>query len=78
MSGSLNFCEKCKRDFNKLLLYWLTLLRDWSLTTGRGGAYKTGGGGQVKFYPYEKGDRKMFAMLKGAHKKFWGSFYAVA
>ena len=27
-----------------------------------------GGGGHVKFYPYEK----------GGHKKFWDSFYAVA
>ena len=28
------------------------LLRDWSLITGRGGGYKTGGGeGHVKFYP---------------------------
>ena len=34
-------------------------LRDWSLITGRGG-YKTGGGGHVKFYPYEKGGRKKF------------------
>ena len=34
--------------------------RDWSLITGRGG-YKTGGGGHVKFYPYEKG---------GGRKKF--------
>ena len=31
------------------------LIRDWSLITGRGGGYKTGGGGLVKFYPYEKG-----------------------
>ena len=30
-------------------------VRDWSLITGRGGGYKTGGGGHVKFYPYEKG-----------------------
>ena len=30
-------------------------LRDWSLITGREGGYKTGGGGHVKFYPYEKG-----------------------
>ena len=29
-------------------------VRDWSLIMGRGeGGYKTGGG-QVKFYPYEK------------------------
>ena len=35
------------------------MFRDWSLITGRGG-YKTGGGGHVKFYPYEKGGRKKF------------------
>ena len=29
--------------------------RDWSLITGRVGATKREGGGQVKFYPYEKG-----------------------
>ena len=44
-------------------------LRDWSLITGSGG-YKTGegGGGHVKFYPYEKrggGAEKVLAMLKG-------------
>ena len=27
-------------------------VRNWSLITGRGGGYKTGGG-QVRFYPYE-------------------------
>ena len=36
------------------------VLRDWSLITGRGGGYKTGGGGHVKFYPYEKGGPKRF------------------
>ena len=58
-----------------------TNIRDWSLIMGRGG-YKTGGGGHVKFYPYEKGGggvaEKVLAILKGGHKKFWGSFYAVA
>ena len=40
-------------------------LRDWSLITGRGG-YKMGGGGHVKFDPYEKGGaEKLLAMLKG-------------
>ena len=37
-----------------------SVLRDWSLITGRGGGYKMGGGGHVKFYPYEKGGRKKF------------------
>ena len=44
-----------------------------------GGGSKTGGGGHVKFYPYENGGaEKVLAMLKGGHKKFWGRFYAVA
>ena len=32
----------------------------------------------MKFYPYEKGDRKVSVMLKGGHKRFRGSFYMVA
>ena len=55
--------------------------RDWSLITGRGGGAtkREGGGGHVKFYPYEKGGaEKVLAMLKGGHKKFWGRFYVVA
>ena len=48
-------------------------LRDWSLITGGGGGYKTGGG-QVKFYPYKKrggGAERGLAMLKaGATKSF--------
>ena len=38
------------------------------------------GGGHVKFYPYEKGGgaKKVLAMLKGGHNKFWGSFNVVA
>ena len=31
-------------------------------------------GGQVKFYPYKKGGRRVLAMLKGGHKQFLGSF----
>ena len=37
----------------------LMIIRDWSLITGRGGATKREGG-HVKFYPYEKGGRKIF------------------
>ena len=48
---------------------------------GGGGVQKGRGGGHVKFYPYEKGGgaEQVLAMLKGGHKKFWGSFiYVVA
>ena len=56
----------------------LTIIRDWSLITGRGG-YKTGGGGAREVLPLWKGGaEKGSAMLKGGHKKIWGSFYAVA
>ena len=57
-------------------------VRDWSLITGRGrgGGYKTrGGGGACEVLPLQKGGaEKVLAMLKGGHKQFWGSFYAVA
>ena len=56
-------------------------IRDWSLITGRGGGATKREGGHMKFYPYEKGGGgadKVLAMLKGGHKKFWGSFYTVA
>ena len=45
-----------------------------------GGGYKTGGWAHVKRYPYEKGGGGSFnhAGGGGGHKKFWGSFYAVA
>ena len=38
-----------------------------------------GGGGHVKFYPYEKGGGgKSFSHAeRGGHNIFWGSFYAV-
>ena len=34
----------------------------------------------MKFYRCEKGGgaQNVLAMLKGGHKKFWGSFYVVA
>ena len=52
-------------------------IRDWSLITGRGG-YKTGGGAREVLPLRKGGAEKVLAMLKGGHKKFWGSFYAVA
>ena len=37
------------------------------------------GGGAREVLPLQKGGaEKVLAMLKGGHKKFWGSFYAVA
>ena len=37
------------------------------------------GGGAREVLPLRKeGAEKGLAMLKGGHKKFWGSFYAVA
>ena len=46
---------------------------------GRGGGYKTGGGGTGSFTLTKRGGaEKVLATLKGGHKKFWGSFYAVA
>ena len=46
-------------------------LSDWSLIKGRGGEvskWEGGGGGQVKFYPYEMGGggaKKVLAMMNG-------------
>ena len=38
-----------------------------------------GGGGHMKFYPYEKGGgEKSVSHAEGGHKKFWGSFYVEA
>ena len=40
---------------------YYVIIRDRSLITGRGGGgLQDGGGGQVKFYPYEKGGQKKF------------------
>ena len=44
-----------------------------------GGATKREGGGAHEVLPLRKeGAEKDLAMLKGGHKKLWGSFYAVA
>ena len=44
------------------------------------GGYKMGGGGHVKFYPYERGGggRKSFSHDEGGRKTFLGSFYMEA
>ena len=57
--------------------------KDWSLITGRGGGYKTGGGGGGGTWtltPTKRGGGggKGLSHAEGGHKKFWGSFYAVA
>ena len=41
---------------------------------GEGGGYKTGGGGHVKFYPYEKGGgvEKSFSHAEGGAQKVVG------
>ena len=44
----------------------VTLLRDWSLITGRGG-YKMGGGGMRSFTP-----KKVLAMLKRGAQQVLG------
>ena len=45
-------------------------VRNWSLITGRGGSYKTGGGG-CEVLPLRKGGaEKVLAMLKGGYNKF--------
>ena len=57
------------------------MFRDWSLITGRGGGYKTGGGGACEVLPLRKGGAvKVVAMLKGVGvtTRFWGSFYMIA
>ena len=42
-----------------------------------GGGYVQNRKGHVRFYPYEKGGGKFLAMMKGGHRRFWGSMYAV-
>ena len=55
-------------------------LKDWSLITERGATKREGGGGGMcEVLPLRKGGtEKVLAILKGGHKMFWGSFYAVA
>ena len=46
---------------------------------GEGGGATKQEGGAREVLPLQKGGaEKVLAMLKGGHKKFWGSFYAVA
>ena len=47
------------------------------LNTGRGG-YKMGRGALEVLTLQKRGGGEVLAMLKGANKKFWCSFYAVA
>ena len=45
---------------------------------GEGGATKREGGAREVLPLRKGGAEKVLAMLKVGHKKFWGSFYAVA
>ena len=45
-------------------------LREWSLIIGKGGGYKTGGGGKGSFTPTKMGVRNNLAMLNGGTKRF--------
>ena len=56
----------------------VSTVRDWSLITGRGGGYKTAGGAREVLPLRKGGTENILAILKGGHKAFWGSFYAVA
>ena len=53
------------------------LVTNYTVNSGQGMATKREGG-HVKFYPYEMVGGKSFSQAEGGHKKFWGSFYAVA
>ena len=57
----------------------LLLSRDWSLITGRGATKREvgGGGGALKFYPYQKWGgggvwRKKFSHVEGGAQQFLG------
>ena len=53
--------------------------RRLAITGSWGVATKRKGGGDVKFYPYEKvAATKSFSHAEGGHNKFWGNFYVVA
>ena len=46
--------------YNSLTTALDTIVRDWSLITGKEGEATKREGGHVKFYPYEKGGQKKF------------------
>ena len=71
------YTGSCRVYRNRLRCY---IIRDWLLITWEGGGgYKMGGGEAREVLPLRKrGEEKVLAMLKGGHKKFGGSFYAVA
>ena len=50
------------------------MINDQSLIMGRGGGYRIGGVGHVKFYPYEKGGwgGKSFSNAKEGAQKVLG------
>ena len=49
-------------------------MRNWSLITGRGGATEREGGAREVLPLRKRGAEKVLAMLKGGHKRFWGSW----
>ena len=53
-------------------------LRDWSLITGRGGATNWEVWAREVLPLRKGGAENVLAILKGGHKRFWGSFYMVA
>ena len=57
------------------------MTRDWSLITGRGVGYKTGGKGggrSCEVLPLQKGGvKKSFSHVEG-HTRCWGGFHRVA
>ena len=50
------------------------LVRDWSLITGRGGGYKTGGGGTWSFTPTKRGGGNSFSHAEGGAQNVLGRF----
>ena len=72
-----------KTSLSRLRGYCLpdpNVLPSWGLVTNYGeGGLQNGRGGAREVLPLRKGGADFFlAMLKGGHKKFRGSFYAVA
>ena len=71
LHSGLWYCSRCAKTRAAPKLAPLLLYGEGGLQNGRGGARDV--------LPLRKGGaQKVLAMLKGGHKKFWGSFDAVA